>query len=352
MNLRFLKYLSAFSIPLVAFFSLSSSGLWTLSAFLYSYFLIPALEFLFPSDETNIASAEEEIVKKDGAYDALVYAVVPVQYTLLIYFLFRMSSGTYQGIEYVGMISAMGISCGVLGINVGHELGHRTKGYERLMAQLLLLTSLYMHFYIEHNRGHHKNVSTPEDPSSARKGEPVYFFWGRSIVMAYLSAWRLEVDRLKSKGFAFLSFHNDMLKFQIVQLVFLVGIYYFFGWWAMLAFLMAALIGILQLETVNYIEHYGLSRNKSEGGRYERVMPRHSWNSNHVLGRLMLFELSRHSDHHYLASRKYQILRHHEDSPQMPTGYPGMMLLSLFPPLWFWIMNPRVKKVNTETTLS
>ncbi|MCV9386944.1 alkane 1-monooxygenase [Reichenbachiella ulvae] len=352
MNFRFLKYLSAFSIPLVAFFSMTSSGWWTWSALLYSYFMIPALEFFFPSDSRNLESAEEEVIKQDRIYDFLVYAIVPVQYGLLIYFLSRMSGSSFTTIENIGLISAMGISCGVLGINVGHELGHRVKKGERLLAKLLLLTSLYMHFYIEHNRGHHKNVSTPEDPSSARQGEPVYFFWVRSISMAYVSAWGLERNRLKSKGLPFFSLQNEMLIFQMIQLALVLAIYSFFGWWAMLAFLMAALIGILQLETVNYIEHYGLSRNKSDSGRYERVMPWHSWNSNHMLGRLMLFELSRHSDHHYLASRKYQILRHHEGSPQMPTGYPGMMLLSLVPPLWFWVMNPKVGAISAASTPS
>jgi alkane 1-monooxygenase len=135
-----------------------------------------------------------------------------------------------------------------------------------------------------------------------------------------------------------------MIQFQLIQAAFLFLIYWFFGFFVLTCFLGAALMGILLLETVNYIEHYGLQREQLENGRYERAMPAHSWNSNHVVGRLMLFELSRHSDHHYLASRKYQVLRHHDNAPQMPTGYPGMMLLSLVPPLWFAIMNRRIEK--------
>lgn len=136
---------------------------------------------------------------------------------------------------------------------------------------------------------------------------------------------------------------NEMVQAHIIQMGLLLLIYFVFGLEVLGYFLTAATMGILLLETVNYIEHYGLSRKRIGEGKYERAMPAHSWNSNHVIGRLMLFELSRHSDHHYLASRKYQLLKHYEDAPQMPTGYPGMMLLSLIPPTWFWVMNKKVK---------
>ncbi len=241
----------------------------------------------------------------------------------------------------VGRITAMGMLCGVMGINVAHELGHRKRKYEQQMSKLLLLTSLYMHFFIEHNRGHHKHVSTAEDPSSARLGESLYAFWIRSVVLSYLSAWKLEAGRLRKKGQRTFSIHNEMLQFQVIQLTFLLVVGYVYGWAVMLYYVLAAIMGFLLLETVNYIEHYGLSRNKTDRG-YERVMPAHSWNSDHLVGRIMLFELSRHSDHHYIASRKYQVLRHMNDSPQMPTGYPGMMLMATVPPLWFYVMDSRI----------
>jgi alkane 1-monooxygenase len=137
-----------------------------------------------------------------------------------------------------------------------------------------------------------------------------------------------------------------MIQFHFIQLAFVALIFFVFGWLATLYFIVAAILGILLLETVNYIEHYGLMRKEIADGKYERAMPEHSWNSDHPIGRIMLFELSRHSDHHYLASRKYQTLRHHGNSPQMPTGYPGMMILSLFPPAWFLVMNKKVKKLS------
>ncbi|MFN5376399.1 MAG: alkane 1-monooxygenase, partial [Chitinophagaceae bacterium] len=210
--------------------------------------------------------------------------------------------------------------------------------------------SLYMHFYIEHNKGHHKNVSTKEDPSSARRGEIVYLFYFRTVIFGFLSAWKIAADEQRKKGKPVLHFTNQMLQFQVVQLLFVTAIYMIFGGMVLLSFLAAATIGFLLLETVNYIEHYGLERKKTEKG-YERAMPEHSWNSSHVLGRLILFELSRHSDHHYLASRKYQILRHHDEAPQMPTGYPGMVILSLFPPVWFAIMNRRIDQYHQKHQL-
>jgi alkane 1-monooxygenase len=240
----------------------------------------------------------------------------------------------------------MGLLCGTFGINVGHELGHRVNPFEQTLARLLLLSSLYMHFFIEHNKGHHKRVATPADPSSARFGEMVYAFFFRTIFYSYASAWEIANRDTRKKGYSIFSLHNEMLLYQLIQLGFVGLILILFGWLPAILFIVAALNGILLLETVNYIEHYGLERKSIGDGKYERAMPEHSWNSNHVIGRVMLFELSRHSDHHYLASRKYQVLRHHQGSPQMPTGYPGMMILALFPPAWFYIMNRRIKTLQ------
>jgi alkane 1-monooxygenase len=224
----------------------------------------------------------------------------------------------------------MGILSGIFGINLAHELGHRSKKAEQFMAKSLLLTSLYMHFFIEHNKGHHTHVSTPDDPSSAKYKQSVFSFWLQTFPGTLRSAWRIDAQQT--------------MLFIFIQLSFLAVIGWFFGTLVMGSFMAAALIGSIQLETVNYIEHYGLARDRVESGRYERVKPHHSWNSNHIMGRLLLFELSRHSDHHYQASRKYQVLRHQEDTPQMPTGYPGMILLALIPPIWFRVMDAQMKR--------
>jgi alkane 1-monooxygenase len=239
---------------------------------------------------------------------------------------------------------SMGLLCGTFGINVAHELGHRVNKLEQTFAKLLLLTSLYMHFFIEHNKGHHKHVATPHDPSTAKYNQSVYAFWPQTLIGTYLSAWKIANEEMEKKGKPWWSLQNEMLLFQLIQIMFVLMILYFFGFKIAMLFMVAALIGGLLLESVNYIEHYGLSRSQTSEQQFERVQPHHSWNSNHIIGRLMLFELSRHSDHHYLASRKYQILRSFDNAPQMPTGYPGMILLSLFPPLWFKIMHQQIKK--------
>ncbi|MFN3939959.1 MAG: alkane 1-monooxygenase [Chitinophagales bacterium] len=346
--MRYLKYLAAYTIPLSAVLSLYFGGIMSYCTLFYSFLFLPVLELLLPADNKNMEAMEEELAKKDKVYDWLLYWNVPILYFILIYFLFRISDNSLAWWEQLGMVTAMGLCCGVIGINVGHELGHRVHNAERFIAKLLLLSSLYMHFYIEHNLGHHKRVGTEQDPSSAKYNEPVYLFYPRTILFSFLSAWDIQMHMLEKQGAKFVSLHNQMLIFMLVEAVLIISIGAFFGMKVMLLFIAAASIGMLLLETINYIEHYGLRRKLKANGNYERVMPWHSWNSNHIIGRLVLYELTRHSDHHYLASRKYQVLRHHDDSPQMPTGYPGMMLLSLIPPAWFFVMNRKIKSIKQE----
>jgi alkane 1-monooxygenase len=350
LTIRPLKYTGVLILPAILYLGMLKGGWWTFSGLIFAFGLIPLAELFLPASEKNLDKVEEAMVKNDRIYDFLVYAIVPIQYILVFLTMYIIGKGGLVWYEYVGFISALGLACGVFGINVGHELGHRNKKYEQFMAKLLLLTSLYMHFFIEHNRGHHKHVSTEEDPASARRGEILYTFWFRSVIGGYLSAWKLENDRLRKIGKSPFSIHNEMIIYQIVQVAFVAFIGFVFGWIAMLCFIASAIFGFLLLETVNYIEHYGLSRKKMDNGGWEKTMPTHSWNSNHPIGRILLFELSRHSDHHYIANRPYQILRHFDESPQMPTGYPGMMILAFFPPLWFAVMDKRIDKLK-ETTL-
>lgn len=340
--MRKLKYLMVLTLPLTVFVSFNTTGLLTFLPIIYAFVIIPFLELFFKPNSLN-EDAQRNESSDSRFFDWLLYMVVPIQYVFLILFLISVSADNLSWIELVGRISAMGLLCGVLGINVAHELGHRSDKREQFLAKLLLLSSLYMHFFIEHNRGHHKNVSTPEDPNSARKGEILYFFWFRSVIMAYLSAWNISFQDMNKAGKSRFSLSNEMLQFQFIQISLCLLILIVFNWEVMLYFIGAAVMGFLLLETVNYIEHYGLMRTRNKNGRYERVQPAHSWNSNHILGRSLLFELSRHSDHHFLANRKYQTLRHMDNSPQMPTGYPGMMVLSVFPPVWFFVVHRSMK---------
>jgi alkane 1-monooxygenase len=338
------KYLTPFVLYVLTLTAFNGNGLMCWLPLLYTFFLIPFAELFIKADPSNLDEVEEALAKKNKAYDFILYAAVIMQYYSLWVFFNSLKQDGLNTIDIAGRVISMGLLCATFGINVAHELGHRVNKMEQTFAKMLLLTSLYMHFFIEHNKGHHKHVATPHDPSTAKYNQSLYAFWPQTLIGTYVSAWKIANEEVEKKGKRRWSLQNEMLLFQLIQLTFVLIILYFFSVKIAILFIVAALIGGLLLESVNYIEHYGLSRTQTSEQQFERVQPHHSWNSNHIIGRLMLFELSRHSDHHYLASRKYQILRSFDNAPQMPTGYPGMILLSLFPPLWFKIMHEQMKK--------
>lgn len=348
MRLRALRYAITFTAPLIAAAGFLLGGIWTWALPVHAFVAIPLAELFLSGKHYKLNEEEERAALEDPLFDVILYLIVPVQWGMLIWFLATVGAPGQAGWEIAGRIATMGMMCGIYGINVAHELGHRARRWERDLARALLLTSLYMHFIIEHNRGHHRRVATADDPASARYGESVYAFWARSIVFSFLSAWRIEAGRLHKAGKQPYHPSNEMIQAMLWQGALVTAIALVFGTTAMWAFLGAALIGILLLETVNYIEHYGLRRTIGAQGAPVRVMHYHSWNSDHLPGRLMLFELTRHSDHHWKASRKYQILQSHADAPQMPTGYPGMMVLSLVPPLFFRVLHPRLRSLAAE----
>jgi alkane 1-monooxygenase len=325
-------YLLAFTVPLSIFLSFYLKGWWSYLSLVYTFVFLPLLELVLPVFNANLRPEEEVLWKSDKYFDGILWLMVPLQYGLLIYFCSILSHHSLESFEVIGLVSAMGIGCGVLGINVAHELGHRNNLLEQTMAKMLLSTSLYWHFFIEHNKGHHKNVSTPYDPESSRLNEVLYSFWFRSIKDSFLSA--VKIDR------------KQMFLALFLQSILILTILLIWGSLAMWGFLASAAIGIILLESVNYIEHYGLSRKEIAPGRYEKVRPEHSWNADNPLSRAVLFDLSRHSDHHANVARKYQLLQHFDASPQMPTGYPGMILLSLIPPLWFKVMNKKISNLT------
>ncbi len=340
--MRALQFLAILLLPTTVYISFTSTG-WIVFLPLITFFIgIPTLEFLYKPSSTNFTPEEEEVEKENKLYTYILYLTVPIQVGFLIWFLYVIQEPNLSTFDTLGRISAMGLMCGILGINVGHELGHRNNRFDEFLGEILLLTSLDTHFLPYHNAGHHLNVATPKDAATARKNEILYVFWIRSHFQSYYQAWVAENNRLKNSGRSWLHYQNRMLIYTIANFVLLGIIYYTFGAQVALFFIAAAVFGILLLETVNYIEHYGLLRKKNKFGRYERVKRTHSWNSDHVIGKLMLFNLSRHSDHHYNGSKHYQILKSLPESPQMPTGYPGMMLVSLIPPLWFKLMNKKL----------
>lgn len=337
-----MKYLWAYSIPFVGFLGIYYGGVWTYAALVFAFVLIPILELLLPIDADNCSESAIDERLRNKLFDILLYLNVPLVYGILFYSLHKLTTSSLTHSELIGMTLSVGIILGSNGINVAHELGHRTSFIEKMLGKLLLIPSHYTHFFIEHNHGHHLHVSTPEDPSTAKYNQNLYSFWIQTVVGTYTKAWKIQLKLNAVEHRTFFSFKNDMFWFTIIQSSYLVVIYFFFDFNGLLFATCAGIVGFLLLETINYIEHYGLKRNLLPSGRYERVSEKHSWNSNHVLGRIMLYELTRHSDHHYKSQKKYQILEYHDVSPQLPFGYPTSMVISFVPPLWFMVMNKRI----------
>ncbi len=343
---RDLKYLIAYLLPLSGYAAVLWQGWWSFSSVVLAFAIIPLMEQVIGGSARNLTEAEEAKKAASPFFDLLLYLNLPLLYGLLWLFFTAMTSGSLGWLEMLGMTLSVGIVVGSLGINVAHELGHRQTLHETLMAKMLLTTALYTHFNIEHNRGHHRWVATDQDPSSARPGEGLYRFWLRSVWGTYVNAWHLENDRLRQAGKAVFSVWNEMIWFQMAHLAYLTLVWWQFGWQGVGFAVVVAVLGFLLLESVNYIEHYGLRRKRLASGFYETVSPRHSWNSDHELGRIFLYELTRHSDHHFKATRKYQVLRHFDESPQLPHGYPATILMALVPPLWFWVMDKKVQRME------
>jgi alkane 1-monooxygenase len=337
-----MKYFWAYSIPVVGIIGIYLQGVWSYSAIIFAFVLIPILELILPTNEDNYTEDDIDNRLKNKIYDIFLYLNIFVVFGSLIYTLYRTNQTGIETYEIIGSILSLGVILGANGINVGHELGHREKLYERIMGKILLIPSHYTHFYIEHNHGHHLHVSTPKDPSTAKYNQSLYTFWWQTVSGTYKKAWEIQKKLNEVENRKIYDLKSDMFWFTIIQISYLIIIYFAFGGKGLIVAFFAGIVGFLLLETINYIEHYGLKRNILPSGRFERVTEKHSWNSNHVLGRIILYELTRHSDHHYKSQKKYQILEYHDVSPQMPYGYPTSMVMSFFPPLWFAVMNKRI----------
>ena len=338
------KYLMAFSVPLSVFVSIYFRGIFSFTSILYVFLFIPIVELFLPTHLSTFSEQESSTRLKDKFFNWLLYLNVPIVYVILIYGLFSFDRSDIEPYEYFGFTLSLGILLATNAVNVAHELGHRKSTFDIFITRLLLLPCLYMHFTLEHNYGHHQNVATEQDPASAKKGQSLYYFWITSVFGQYRNAWKIQIKLLKNKKASFVSLENNLLLFLIYQGFYLTTIYAFLGGGALVLAFLVGVISFLFLETINYIEHYGLRRKKI-GDKYERVKNSHSWNSDHIMGRIILYELTRHSDHHFRTSKKYQILESLEDSPRLPFGYPMSMLLAFVPPLWFAHMHPVLKKM-------
>ena len=305
--------------------------------------VVPVLDAIIGKDLKNPAPGEEERLDADLRYRLLTWLCAPLQVAVVFWGAWVVSSGALSPLEMAGFIVSMGISSGVMGINVAHELTHRVNGrFETALAKIMLWTVFYIHWGLEHVVGHHRFVATPEDPSTARMGESFYRFLPRTVFGAFNSAWAFEAERVEKKGHPVWSRHNRVAAALAAYGALVVFVALVFGPWALLYFMLQAVVAFSLLEAVNYIEHYGLLRDRRPDGAYEPVAPVHSWNSSNWLTNRFLFNLQRHSDHHYRPGRRYQSLEHHEESPQLPTGYAGMILLALVPPLWKRVVDPKL----------
>jgi alkane 1-monooxygenase len=329
--------------PFLAFFWVSVTGfggMWFLGPALV-FGLFPLLDMAIGLDPTNPPDSVLKFLEQDRYYRWCTYVFIPIQYAGLVFACWMWSSGDLTLLEDIGLALTMAVVGGIA-INTAHELGHKRAGSEKWLSRVALAQTGYGHFFIEHNRGHHVKVATPEDPASSRLGEGFWAFLPRTVVGSMRSAWGIETARLDRLGKSHWSIHNDVLSAWAMTVVLFAGLAIVFGPVVLPYLLAQAVIGFSLLEVVNYLEHYGLRRQKREDGRYERCMPEHSWNSNNVASNVLLYHLQRHSDHHANPTRRYQALRHVDEAPQLPTGYAGMIVLAWFPPLWRRVMDPRL----------
>jgi alkane 1-monooxygenase len=303
--------------------------------------IFPLLDLAIGMDARNPPESVIKWLEQDRYYRWCTYAYLPVQYAGLVLACWLWSSGKLSTIEDIGLALTVGMVSGIA-INTAHELGHKRDSLERWLSRVALAQSGYGHFFIEHNRGNHLRVATPEDPASSRLGESFYAFLPRTVIGSLRSAWELELTRLRRVGASPLSPRNDILNAWAMTVVLFGALTVGFGTVVLPYLLLQAVVGFSLLEVVNYLEHYGLLRQKRDDGRYERTRPEHSWNSNSAASNVLLYHLQRHSDHHANPIRRYQALRHVEEAPQLPTGYAGMILLAMIPPVWRAVMDHRV----------
>lgn len=337
-------FLIAYLIPIITIVAHNQGGAWNYATLAFVFLGIPFFDLLMGRDTANADDQVMAKLRQQRYFRWITFIWVPAQYGFIIWAASRM--GQMSPFEQIGLTLSVGTVNGALGITIAHELGHRSDKLEQRLSQALLVSVGYGHFFIEHNQGHHANVATPKDPATSRLGESFYAFYWRTVFGSWRSAWSLEQRRLQRMGQSMASHHNRMLWYAALPLVFCLVLGLSFGWVSGLFFLAQAWIAFSLLELINYIEHYGLVREQNDKGQYVKVQPHHSWNATERLTNFFLFNLQRHSDHHANATRRYQTLRHYEDVPQLPTGYGGMVLLALLPPVWFRIMNPRVSAVR------
>lgn len=309
---------------------------------IFLFVLVPACDYALGHDPGNPLTAERPQLADDVWFRAMTLAALPVQLGVLAWSGWHFLHGGLGIGGLLGWLLSQGIVGGVLAINVAHELIHKEAPLERAAGGVLLSSVGYHGFKVEHLRGHHVHVSTPQDASSARQGQSLWHFLPRALLRNTNNAWRLESQRLQRQCMPWWHWRNELLGWSALWLALAAGAWLWLGPAGLGFFIAQGFLAACSLEIINYIEHYGLERARLPDGRYERTNHLHSWNSDYALSNLFLFHLQRHSDHHETPRRRYQVLLHHADSPQLPGGYAAMFVLSMFPPLWFRVVDPRI----------
>lgn len=334
-------FLLAYLLVLLPFIGFYFGNFYTFLPFFVLFTLIPLMDTWFV-DTSNPDGTQEHLLIQDHYFKLLTWVYVPLQYCFMIFATYLVVHYPLTTVELIGFSLSIGLLTGGIGITLAHELMHKNSMVDQILSKILLVSVCYGHFFIEHVRGHHVHVATPKDPATSQLGESLYQFLPRTIIGSFRSSLGIERKRLERKGYSSYHVKNQFWWIISIPLILALVLYCYGGWKALIFFVLQSLTAIFLLEVINYVEHYGLERKKLANGTYEKVSDQHSWNASHWLSNMILFQLQRHSDHHVHGARPYQVLRHIDSSPQLPSGYLGMIILALCPPLWRRVMDKRV----------
>jgi len=337
-----LPFFLVYLLPLAVVVGYLLGGWFNFLTPVWAFVIIPLLDLWVGRNKINPTEEEERVFGDSLDYKLITWLTIPVQVALLFWAAHVVATEPLSLVALIGFTLSAGINGGALSINVAHELVHKHNAWEKTLGKILLWTVGYTHWWLEHVSGHHARVSTRLDPATARLGESFYRFWPRTVFGSFFSAWSIERRRLERAKKPVWGTSNRILRYIAATLLLAFALWLLWGWRAVAFYVAQSIVAFSLLEAVNYLEHYGLLRREITPGVYERVMPRHSWNASERVTNYFLFNLQRHSDHHAHPARRYQILRHAEEAPQLPSGYAAMVLLVIVPGLWFKIMDPKV----------
>jgi len=346
-NTKKATFLICFILPVISVLAEYLGGNFHLVVPITVFIFLPLLDLGIGKDSSNPIESEFQTLQNDFYFRWITYFWAVLQLVFVIWSIYEVSTKPRTTIEFLMFAFSVGLVTGGIGITVGHELGHKASKLEQFLSKMIYMTVCYMHFFIEHNFGHHVHVSTPNDNASSQKGQSFYNFYFKSVCGGFKSAWNIESRRLSKLGLPTFHFRNEMIWYIVITISF-ISLLFAGGsllrgelaWDVIIFFLLQSVIAFSLLELTNYIEHYGLKRKEIAPGKYEKVLPVHSWNQNYLVSNAFLFQLQRHSDHHANAGRRYQVLRNFVEAPQLPYGYELMILIALVPSLWFRMIDP------------